>query len=842
LTIAVSTILSAFNSLTLSPALCALLLKPRTGSRAASSSAPVDSDHEGNGHAHEDHNHQTNGSSDSHEGHASEDHGVPEPPKEVLPWWAHGLIGGYLAYAFLVGPVLGLHAHGWEFYLGMMTLGGSGLIVAGALLGALLSPILNIVLQWAFRLFNFGFNRATNVYTRSVGMLLRVSVIVLVVYGGLLVLTWYSFTTTPTGFIPQQDKGFLLVNVRLPDGASVARTREIMQRIEDVARFDLELVERVPPAPPPPPPPLAPTPPKGKEETWTELQREMWDIESGIWKKALVAWEKAFLTWKQERDAQLDQWCEKWRQQMTADHVFWEDGIYRHVAKRSGVNHTVAVSGQSLLLNANAPNFGSMYVMLDHFDDRLRPELTADALADQLRKDFERFVPGAEIGVYGAPPVEGLGTAGGFKIVIEDRGNVGGQALQDAAESAVERGNQSDDLEGLFTSNKANTPWLYLEIDRLQAAAKHVTFAEVAGSLQVYYGGFYVNDFNKFGRTWQVNVQADKSFRGKVEDLKQLKGRSQPDPTRPGDTGSMVPLAGLGKAKGVNGPVMVVRYNMYPAAIINGNGKPGVSSGDAILRTEETVKKDLPRSMRYEWTELARLQQETDNTAMLVFLLAVVLVFLVLAAQYESWSLPLAVILVVPMCLLCSIAGVVYYNDVLHFVSDLARQSGILNIPRAWGGEAWQPPSDVNSDINIFTQIGFVVLVGLACKNAILIVEFAKAQRERGVPTRAATLAACRLRLRPILMTSFAFILGVVPLVIAEGAGAEMRRTLGTAVFFGMLGVTLCGIFLTPVFYYVIQWLTDLRMKYRTPENLPQPTGHSPSSSTGSGVYTSVGH
>jgi multidrug efflux pump subunit AcrB len=239
----------------------------------------------------------------------------------------------------------------------------------------------------------------------------------------------------------------------------------------------------------------------------------------------------------------------------------------------------------------------------------------------------------------------------------------------------------------------------------------------------------------------------------------------------------MVPFGTIGQVRDINGPVMIGRYNMYPAAAINGSPAPGVSSGQAIEMMENLANQDVPRGMNFEWTELALLQLQTGNTAMLVFLLAVVLVFLVLAAQYESWSLPLAVILVVPMCLLCSVAGVL----VAHH------------------------------DINVFTQVGFVVLIGLACKNAILIVEFAKVRREAGVSRRQATLDACQLRLRPIVMTSFAFILGVVPLVVSEGAGAEMRRTLGTAVFAGMLGVTLFGIFLTPVFYYVVQWVNDLR-------------------------------
>ncbi len=299
-------------------------------------------------------------------------------------------------------------------------------------------------------------------------------------------------------------------------------------------------------------------------------------------------------------------------------------------------------------------------------------------------------------------------------------------------------------------------------------------------------GSFYVNDFNKFGRTWQVNVQAQDDFRQQVDDLYQLKVRNSQN--------GEVPLRSVMTVVPTEGPALIMRYNMYQAAAVNTSAAPGTSSGQAITLMQDAAQQDLPPSMATDWTELAYLQLQTGNTAMYVFLLAVVLVFLVLAAQYESWSLPLAVILVVPMCLLCSVAGL------------------------------WL----TNQDINIFTQIGFIVLVGLACKNAILIVEFAKARREEGADPRQATLDAVQLRLRPILMTSFAFILGVVPLVIAEGAGAEMRRTLGTAVFAGMLGVTLFGIFLTPVFFYVIQWFTDTFWPTAEPAvaDSPQPAQH----------------
>jgi multidrug efflux pump subunit AcrB len=630
-TIAISTLISAFNSLTLSPALAALLLKPHDKAKV-----------------------------------------------DPLPRLAFAVIGGLMGWAFLspwlegeVGALLQGAAHlrqaaGWAAL--------AGAVLAGAAAGWVAGPPLNRVLGWSFRAFNRAFDASTALYTRAVGGLLRVSGLVLAVYGGLLLLTYYSFTTTPTGFIPQQDKGYLLVNVQLPDAASAERTQQVMRRIEEIA------------------------------------------------------------------------------------------------ITSPGVSHTVAISGQSILLGANAPNFGAMYVMLDDFHHRTSPDLSGDAIAARLQSALMDGVPEGVVNVFGAPPVEGLGTAGGFKIVLEDRGDSGLPALQDAADRVVAAGNADPGLQGLFTGFRANTPWLDLDIDRTQAQRMGVSMGEVFNALQVYLGSYYVNDFNKFGRTWQVNVQADPAFRKRIEDLRQLKLRNS--------QGAMVPLGTMLAVRDQSGPVMIVRYNMYPAAPINGNPAPGTSSGQALELMLDAVKKQqLPPSMRTEWTELAFLQNETGHTAMYVFALAVLLVFLVLAAQYESWSLPLAVILVVPMCLLCSIAGVL--------LADM--------------------------DVNIFTQIGFVVLVGLACKNAILIVEYAKAQREQGVPRREATLAAVKLRLRPIMMTSLAFILGVVPLVISEGAGAEMRRTLGTAVFAGMLGVTLFGIFLTPVFFYVIQGFSDWR-------------------------------
>ena len=318
----------------------------------------------------------------------------------------------------------------------------------------------------------------------------------------------------------------------------------------------------------------------------------------------------------------------------------------------------------------------------------------------------------------------------------------------------------------MFNSTGANTPWLYLDVNRTKAQALGLSVSDVFNTLQIYFGSYYVNNFNEFGRTWQVNVQADPKFRAKVPKVKDLQVRNS--------QGQMIRLGTLLDVHDTTGPVAVMRYNLYSAAAITGDAASGTSSGQAVDLAQTISKQELQHSMVSEWTDLAYLQLEAGNTAMYFFALAVVFVFLVLAAQYESWSLPLAVILVVPMCLLCSVIGV-----------QLA-----------------------HNDVNIFTQIGFVVLVGLASKNAILIVEFAKEKRAAGASAMDATLEACRLRLRPILMTSFAFILGVVPLVIASGAGAEMRRTLGVAVFSGMLGVTLFGIFLTPVFFYVIQWFS----------------------------------
>jgi multidrug efflux pump len=644
LTIATSTVISAFNSLTLSPALAALLLRPRVK-------------------------------------------GV----FQALPWPAFVAVGGWAGYSYL-GPQLlklsqtvGLKLdYPWlSVELAAALIG----MIAGALAGYVVSGVLNRLFGWTFYLFNKAFDASTSLYTKMVSGLLRVSVLVLVIYGGLLGLTYWTFTRTPTGFIPAQDKGYLLVNVQLPDSSSLSRTQQVMKNVEELA------------------------------------------------------------------------------------------------SKLDGVAHTMAIAGQSILMNANAPNFGAMYVMLDEFHHRAQHGLSGPAIAALLQSKLQEEIKDGLVNVFDAPPVDGLGTAGGFKIVVQDRGDLGPNEIEAVADRIVEGSHSpanSKLLQGLFTSFRANTPWLYLDIDRDKAKLAGVSISELFNTLQVYLGSLYVNDFNKFGRTWQVNVQGEANFRKQINDLTGLRVRNA--------RGGMVPLGSVAKIRDASGPVMLIRYNLYPSATINLNAAPGVSSGQAIDAMQRLVDPSLPQAMRSEWTELALLQQQTGSTAMYAFTLAVVLVFLVLAAQYESWSLPLAVILVVPMCLLCSTVGV-----------NMAKM-----------------------DINIFTQVGFIVLVGLACKNAILIVEFAKAQRESGSSRREATLEACELRLRPIMMTSLAFILGVVPLVLSTGAGAEMRRTLGTAVFSGMLGVTIFGIFLTPVFYFVIQWVSDKRAARRPHEELEE--------------------
>ena len=530
--------------------------------------------------------------------------------------------------------------------------------------------LLGLTCGWIFRGFNAGFAAVTRGYAWLVQGSLRLAAPILVAFVGLLALTWLLFTVIPVGFIPQQDKGYLLANVTLPDGASVQRTSRVMAALE------------------------------------------------------------------------------------------------RRALDEPGVAHAVSVAGKSVVLGGNAPNWGAMYIMLDGFDRRRGEAASADAIAERLRADWQATVDEARIDVFGPPPVDGLGTVAGFKLVVEDRGDYGAAQLEQAADSMVQAGRDDGRLAGLFTNFAASTPWLFLDIDRDKTAAVGVKLQDLFETLQLQLGSYYVNNFNRFGRSWQVNVQADAGHRGDIR-------RAIDELKVPGADGQPVPLSTLVQVKDRVGPSLVMRYNLYPAAAVYGEPAPGTGSTSALAIVQEHFDRlqregTIPPLFATEWTEMAFMQVRSGATATFLFVLGVVLVFLVLAALFESWALPLAVILVVPMCLLSALVGV------------------------RWAG----------MDITIFTQIGFVVLVGLACKNAILIVEFARQLTHEGKPLAEATVEACRLRLRPILMTSLAFILGVVPLVVAHGAGAEMRRTLGLAVFSGMLGVTLFGIFLTPVFFY----------------------------------------
>ncbi|MGE5191113.1 MAG: efflux RND transporter permease subunit [Deltaproteobacteria bacterium] len=595
--------------------------------------------------------------------------------REALPWWIFAVIGGAVTYNWLpqfVPQFADLPHEGPLKWLPAAVAFAPGAIVGGAAGWFLIRPV-NAFLGFIFRHFNRLFDRITRAYGWTVGRMLRVSAIVIVAYGGLLFLTVRTMRSAPTGFIPVQDQGFLLVNAQLPDSWSVQETQKVMATVDKIALGDPDDRTRFPGIP--------------------------------------------------------------------------------------GIAHTLSISGQSLLLSANGSNFGSAYMVLAPFEERREHEHYDAVIAQKLREECGREIPDAVVTVFRAPPIMGLGTAGGFKLQLEQRGFVDLQGLQTDADNLIQAANKDPRLVGLFTVYRANTPQVYLDIDRTKCESLDVEVQDAFNTLQVYMGGYFVNLFNKFGRTWQVNILADESFRAQPEEIRNLKVRNK--------RGEMVPLGTLTDAQDAGGPVMVTRYNMYAAAPVNGNTAPGVSSGDAIGIMADLAKE---QEVSFEWTEITYMQILAGSTAAYVFALGSLLVFLILAAKYESWALPLSVILVVPMCLLCAVVGML-----------------IAHMP-----------------VDVFVQVGFLVLVGLAAKNAILIVEFAKQLQDGGETCYDATVAACRLRLRPIIMTAFAFILGVVPLVVSEGAGAEMRASLGTAVFSGMLGVTAFGIFLTPVFYYVV--------------------------------------
>jgi multidrug efflux pump len=418
-------------------------------------------------------------------------------------------------------------------------------------------------------------------------------------------------------------------------------------------------------------------------------------------------------------------------------------------------------------VSTNISNVGGMFIILKPFEERAgKPALSGPAVAARLRSKFAAFRE-ARVALFGAPPVDGLGSTGGFKLQVQDRRGAGLRALQGGVQGLADAGNRDPKLVGLFSSFSVAQPQLFIDIDEEKAKAQKIKLKEIDETLQASLGSFYVNDFFFQNRNWQVNIQAAPPYRMKAENIGSLEVRN--------GNGDRVPLQTLINVRYDTGPAIVNHYNLYPSAEINGNTAPGVSSGQAIDIMDNLAQTELPSTMGKEWTELTYQQilASQDVFTRLAFPLAVVFVVLVLAAQYESWSLPAAIVLIVPMCLLAAITGV-----------WLARL-----------------------DNNLFTQIGLVVLIGLAAKNAILIVEFAKQLQDQGKSSHDATVEASRMRLRPILMTSFAFILGVVPLVLAQGAGAEMRVALGIAVFSGMLGVTIFGIFFTPVFYVIIRWL-----------------------------------
>ena len=533
-----------------------------------------------------------------------------------------------------------------------------------------LTRVFNFLFGWMFRIFNRVFLATTAGYTRSIGRLVRYSFMVLLLYGGLLYLTYWSFSKAPQGFIPLQDKGWLLVNVELPDSASLERTNEVMKEVAKIA---------------------------------TETK---------------------------------------------------------------GVAHTLTVSGRSFLVNATASNYGSMFIILEPFEDRKSFDLNGLVIFFHLREKYPEEIKLAEVSVFPPPPVNGLGATGGFEVMVEDRTDLGAVALQAETEELIRKVSENPKLAGVSTMFRADTPQLYVDIDRVKARSMGVSIKRVSQALQAFLGSVFVNNFNEFGRTWQVNVQAKSDFRNRQIDVGRLHVRNFRN--------DMVPLGAVVDVKEATGPAIVTRHNMYLSASINGRGQLGVSSGDAIKIMDETIASEARGVIDTEWTGLSYMQIEAGNTAIYVFAFAVVFVFLVLAALYESWSLPFAIILVVPLGLLFSVLTV------------------------------WAIPL---MSVGIFTQIGFVVLVGLASKNAILIVEFAEQQKRSGMSLLDATLDACKLRFRPIVMTSCAFILGVVPLIVEGGAGAEMRRSLGIAVFAGMLGVTFFGIFLTPVFYFTVSKL-----------------------------------
>ena len=529
----------------------------------------------------------------------------------------------------------------------------------------LLTRIVDGTAGWFFNGFNRAFTRGADSYANLIRRILRFAVIALIIYAGLLVLTYVGFKATPTGFIPTQDEGFLMMGAQLPDAASLDRTEAVRVKIDDILRT-------IP-----------------------------------------------------------------------------------------GIAHTVEISGFSILSGATQSNACTIFVILKSFEERNTPNQSMNAILAEIGRKTAG-VQEATVATFPPPAVQGIGATGGFQLEVEDRGNLGLGELQAVSNQLMGAAYFQPGLTQVYTPLRTEVPQLFVNIDRAKVQRLGVPILSVFDTLQTYLGATYVNDFNFLGRTYQVNVQANSDFRAQADQIGRLYTRNSQN--------KMVPLSTIADVQAITGPDRITHYNLFTAADFFGSTLPGFSSGQANATMEKLCRQILPAQMGFEWTGLSYQEIESGNAAIYIFPLSVFVVFLALAAQYESWSLPLSVILIVPTCLLSAIAGV-YFRG---------------------------------SDNNIFTQIGFIVLVGLACKNAILIVEFARTQQESGKNRTEAAVEACRIRLRPILMTSVAFIFGVLPLLIATGPGAEMRQALGTAVFSGMIGVTVFGLILTPVFFFVL--------------------------------------
>ena len=526
---------------------------------------------------------------------------------------------------------------------------------------------LNRILQGVFGRFNAGFEWMSSKYARMTARFVRATALILIVYVGLISLTGFQFARMPTGFIPEQDIGYLVTVIQLPAGSSLARTDAVVREVNDI------------------------------------------------------------------------------------------------ILKTPGIEHTSANVGFDVTTSTVSPNSATIFLGLPSLYGKHIPGVNAATMLAAVRKRLA-VVKDAFVLVINPPPVQGLGSAGGFKLMVEDRNNAGAQALADATNALVAAVNKDPAFGGVFTLYTAGSPSLYADIDREKAEKLQLTPTDVFSTLQLYLGSQYVNDFNYLGRTFQVLVEGDEAFRQTPDQIARLKVRNM--------SGEMVPVGSVATLHDETAPYRIPRYNLYPAADVLGAAAPGVASGTAMARMKVLAKQVLPAGFTIEWTELSHQQEQQGIPTIAIFAASAVFVFLVLAAQYESWKLPLAIVLIVPMCLLASATG-------LNF----------RGMP-----------------IDILAQIGFVVLVGLAAKNAILIVEFARQRQDQdGDPPEEAATEAARIRLRPILMTSFAFILGVFPLAVATGAGAEMRQSLGTAVFFGMLGVTVFGLLFTPAFYTFIR-------------------------------------